>query len=149
MEFHVGSAPARSSAFGHGGLTISESLSEPPLSGFLNRKCVTEAGGKKSKDRSWQTFWCQLKGVALEFHRVDGVKSEGFRPPPRDIYPPPHLAQHKAGFVSVEGAVAEVDYTSQLGKDLQKRRNWLFELTLANNVVYLLQAPNNTQRVQW
>ena len=27
----MGSAPARSSAFGHGGLTISESLSEPPL----------------------------------------------------------------------------------------------------------------------
>ena len=23
--------------------------------------------------------------------QVDGVKSEGFRPPPRDIYPPPHL----------------------------------------------------------
>ena len=31
MEFHVGSAPARSSVFGHGGLTASESVSEPPL----------------------------------------------------------------------------------------------------------------------
>ena len=34
---------------------------------------MIEAGGKKSKDRSWQTFWCQLKGVALEFHRVSPI----------------------------------------------------------------------------
>lgn len=51
--------------------------------------------------------------------------------------------------MSVDGAKALVDYTSQIGKDLQKRRSWLFELTLSNNVVYLLQAPNNTQRAQW
>jgi hypothetical protein len=110
---------------------------------------MIEAGGKKTKDRSWQTYWCQLKGVSLEFHKVDGVKSEGFKPPPRDIYPPPHMAQHKAGFVSVAGATAGDDYTSQIGKDLQKRRSWLFELTLSNQTVYLLQAPNGTQRAQW
>lgn len=51
--------------------------------------------------------------------------------------------------MSVDGAKVLVDYTSQIGKDLQKRRSWLFELTLSNNVVYLLQAPNNTQRAQW
>ena len=56
---------------------------------------------------------------------------------------------HKAGFVSVAGATAEDDYTSQIGKDLQKRRSWLFELTLPNEMVYLLQAPNGTQRAQW
>ena len=60
-----------------------------------------------------------------------------------------HQSQYKAGFVSLEGATAEVDYTSQLGKDLQKRRDYLFELTLANNVLYLVQAPNVTQRAQW
>ena len=57
--------------------------------------------------------------------------------------------QHKAGFVSVDGATAEDDYTSQIGKDLQKRRSWLFELTLPNQMIYLLQAPNGTQRAQW
>ena len=51
--------------------------------------------------------------------------------------------------MSVAGAIAEDDYTSQIGKDLQKRRSWLFELTLSNNLVYLLQAPNGTQRAQW
>ena len=58
-------------------------------------------------------------------------------------------AQHKAGFVSMAGATAEDDYTSQLGKDLHKRRDWLFELTLSNKVVYLLQAPNKAQRAHW
>ena len=51
--------------------------------------------------------------------------------------------------MSVDGAKVAVDYTSQIGKDLQKRRSWLFELTLSNSVVYLLQAPNSTQRAQW
>lgn len=51
--------------------------------------------------------------------------------------------------MSVTGAIAVDDYTSQIGKDLQKRRSWLFELTLSNKVVYLLQAPNDTQRAQW
>ena len=57
--------------------------------------------------------------------------------------------QHKAGFVSVAGASAVEDYSYQIGKDLQKRRSWLFELTLSNQVVYLLQCPNDTQRAQW
>ncbi|CAI8026105.1 hypothetical protein GBAR_LOCUS15042 [Geodia barretti] len=87
-----------------------------------------------------------LRDVTLQ---VDGVKSEGSKPPPRDIFPPPHMPQHKAGFVSVDGATAEDDYTSQIGKDLQKRRSWLFELTLPNQMIYLLQAPNGTQRAQW
>lgn len=58
-------------------------------------------------------------------------------------------AQHKAGFLSLESAEVEVDYTSQIDKDLQKRRDFLFQLTLPNKVVYLLQAPGANQRVQW
>lgn len=80
-------------------------------SGFLNRKLTQGTEGKRNKDRSWQTLWCQLKGSVLEFYRVSSCggmggcchlcltapQVEGVRPkhhgepPPKDIHPPPNL----------------------------------------------------------
>ena len=62
-------------------LPPSHSLLSLPLlslsqSGYLNRKCLQDVGGKRSKDRSWQCVWCQLKGKTLEFYRVRGRKGE-------------------------------------------------------------------------
>ena len=35
-----------------------------------------------------------LRDVTLQ---VDGVKSEGSKPPPRDIFPPPHMVSQASG----------------------------------------------------
>jgi len=57
--------------------------------------------------------------------------------------------KYKAGFVNLEGGMVELDYTSQLNKDLQKRRKYLFRLQLPNAVEYLMQAPSDHQKTNW
>ena len=57
--------------------------------------------------------------------------------------------KYKAGFVNLEGGMVELDYTSQLNKDLQKRRKHLFRLQLPNAVEYLMQAPSDHQKTNW
>ena len=51
--------------------------------------------------------------------------------------------------MDVEDAIVEMDYTSQMHKDLQKRRRFLFRLAMPNEIVYLLQAPSENQRTNW
>ena len=55
----------------------------------------------------------------------------------------------KIGFANLEGGVVELDYTSQLNKDLNKRRECLFRLQLSNAMEYLLQAPSDKQTSNW
>lgn len=123
---------------------------DKPVCGFLNRKTITDASGKKSKDRTWQSLWCQVKEGKIEFYKVNGInlKPHG-EPPPRDIYPPPNRQKHKTGFVDLENSWVEIDFTSQKEKDLDKRRRFLFRLILSNNMEYLLQAPSENQMLQW
>ena len=61
------------------------------------------------------------------------------------------LAQNKQqiGFVDVAGAIVEVDYVSQINKDLQKRRKHIFRLELSNGTEYLMQAPSDSRRTNW
>ncbi len=55
----------------------------------------------------------------------------------------------KVGFVDVEDAIVELDYTSQLHKDLTKRRKFLFCVALPSEVIFLFQAPSEHQRTTW
>ena len=55
----------------------------------------------------------------------------------------------KIGFANLEGGVVELDYTSQLNKDIHKRREKLFRLQLSNAMEFLLQAPSDKQASNW
>ena len=57
--------------------------------------------------------------------------------------------KYKVGFVDLEDALVELDYTSQLHKELQKRRRHLFRLALPNDMEYIFQAPSDNQRTTW
>lgn len=61
----------------------------------------------------------------------------------------PLQMKHKVGFMHVEGAIVELDYTSQMNKDIQKRRKHLFRILLPNRTEYLVQAPSDSQRTNW
>ncbi|XP_019854959.1 PREDICTED: uncharacterized protein LOC109583893 isoform X2 [Amphimedon queenslandica] len=130
--------------------TISDYDPGSPSSGFLNKKILQEATGKRSKDRQWQTVWCQLKEKKMDFYKVAGIslKPHG-EPPPKDIYPPPNRQQTKLSSVDIEGASLEIDYSSQRDKDLDKRRKHLFRLTLTNKMEFLFQAASEHQMQQW
>ena len=55
----------------------------------------------------------------------------------------------KAGFYEIDGAVVEVDYTSQENVDIQKRRKHLFRVELQNSIVFMFQAPSDDRRKTW
>ena len=55
----------------------------------------------------------------------------------------------KVGFVEIEGAVVEVDYTSQENMDIQKRRKHLFRVELQNRTQLMFQAPSDDKRKAW
>ena len=55
----------------------------------------------------------------------------------------------KVGFVDIDGAVVEVDYTSQENVDLQKRRKHLFRVELSNRTEFMFQAPSDDRRKAW
>ncbi len=37
---------------------------------------MQDSEGRKSKDRSWQTVWCKLRGPILDFFRVSDCEGE-------------------------------------------------------------------------
>ena len=55
----------------------------------------------------------------------------------------------KVGFMDIDGAVVEVDYTSQENVDLQKRRKHLFRVELSNSTQLMFQAPSDDRRKTW
>ena len=66
------------------------------------------------------------------------------------IPPPPSLQiKMKVGSLEIDGAVVEVDYTSQENMDIQKRRKHLFRVELQNKMVLMFQAPSDDRRKTW
>ena len=57
--------------------------------------------------------------------------------------------KHKIGFFDVLNAKAEIDYTSQMNKDISKRRKHLFRVIWANGAHDLFQASTEIQRNHW
>ena len=57
--------------------------------------------------------------------------------------------QRKEKSVEIKNAVVELDYTSQINKDLEKRRKYLFRVMLPSSVEYIFQAPSDTLRSKW
>ena len=55
----------------------------------------------------------------------------------------------KVGFIDMDGAIVEVDYTSQENKDIQKRRKHLFRVEFENKTEFMFQAPSDAQRKNW
>eukprot|EP00731_Ephydatia_muelleri_P019507 Em0012g332a len=124
---------------------------DEPLCGFLNRKHDVDCLGKRAKDRAWSLLWCSLKKNSLEFYKVDGIMKQPDEPPPKDTLLSPNQDQqkHKIGFFDVLNAKAEIDYTSQMNKDISKRRKHLFRVIWANGAHDLFQASTEIQRNHW
>lgn len=55
----------------------------------------------------------------------------------------------KVGFLDIDGAIVEVDYTFQENMDIEKRRKHLFRVELQNNTEFMFQAPSDDRRKTW
>lgn len=55
----------------------------------------------------------------------------------------------KVGYLDMDRAVVEVDYTSQENVDIQKRRKHLFRVELQNKTEMMFQAPSDDRRKTW
>ena len=62
---------------------------------------------------------------------------------------PPFQKDRQHGSLDVENSLVDIDYTSQINKDIDKRRSFLFQLILIDNTEYIFQAPSEKNRTAW
>ena len=65
------------------------------------------------------------------------------------LNPTPFQKDRQHGSLDVENSLVDIDYTSQINKDIDKRRSFLFQLILIDNTEYIFQASSEKNRTAW
>eukprot|EP00118_Oscarella_pearsei_P014121 m.119129 g.119129 ORF g.119129 m.119129 type:complete len:962 (+) comp37673_c1_seq1:80-2965(+) len=109
--------------------------------GYLNKKNHRDPGGRKAKDRHWQTFWVELCDRQMRFFRDTSLSANSSRKtPPWSLRDSESANLQLAGFRTLNMAEAFVDYTLE--------RDHTFKLK-ANGAETFYQAPSMASMLNW